>query len=174
MGCWALSLWHPEKQCSYELSRKTTILLSTRPGMPYSHSISAGLQFGRILLWLVNISSVFRVQGITWGEKCLVRSPCLGLSCRYTLACGDTRRLDSRALVAGVFSLLKGLRMFPSPEQSHCYDREAERTNYPPRDFVCRAIRTDSVIKTKKLLLLVLEWEEWLFADEHAPDLQWE
>jgi len=50
--------------------------------------------------------------------------------------------------------------MFPSPEKSHSYDGEAKGANYPPCDVVCKAIRTDSVIKTKRLLLFILEQGE--------------
>lgn len=38
-----------------------------------------------------------------------------------------------------------GEELFSSPEQSRCYDGEAEGPNYPPCDVVCEAIRTDRV-----------------------------
>lgn len=65
--------------------------------------------------------------------------PCTGRS-------GLAQTLEgSLSTTCFISDFVKGEGLFSSPGQLHCYDGEAVGPNYPPRDVVCEAIRTDRV-----------------------------
>lgn len=65
--------------------------------------------------------------------------PCTGRS-------GLAQKLEgSLSITCFILAFGMGEELFSSPEQSRCYDGEAEGPNYPPCDVVCEAIRTDRV-----------------------------